>query len=229
MTTNYTVKQGDYLSKIARAYGFADYQTIWDAPENQKLKDRRKNPNILYPGDELVIPDKETKEESRPTEKRHKFELQGDKLMLRIVLLDLDKKPMSGCNCMLIVETDNKDFTTKSDGLLEEDISEKATTGKLLDKGKPGSGPPTVREIPLKIGHLDPKDTVSGQVARLNNLGYNAGELPYHPLTDIEADTLGKSPQFLSAVEEFQCDFGLQVDGICGKNTQAKLVEIHGC
>jgi len=229
MSTNYIVQQGDYLSKIARAFGFADYKTIWDAPENQKLKDLRKNPNILYPGDELVIPDKQTREESRPTDKKHKFEVQEDKLMLQIVLLGLDNKPMSDHDCTLIVETDNQDLTTKSDGALEEEIPPTVANGKLRDKGKPGSGPPTEREIPLKIGYLHPKDTVSGQVARLNNLGYNAGELPDHPLTNTEADTLGKSSQFLSAVEEFQCDFGLQVDGICGKNTQTKLVEIHGC
>jgi len=33
---------------------------------------------------------------------------------------------------------------------------------------------------------------------------------------------------FLSAVEEFQCDNGLTVDGDCGPNTQAKLKEVHG-
>jgi N-acetylmuramoyl-L-alanine amidase len=176
MPTNYLVKQGDHLTKIARAYGFADYKTIWNAPENQKLKNQRKNPNVLYAGDNLFIPDKETKEESRATDKKHSFELQRDKLMLRIVLLDLDRKPMAGQNCTLIVETDSQDFTTKSDGLVEEEISEKAATGKLRDKGKSGTSPPTERDIPLKIGHLNPVDTVSGQIARLNNLGYNAGD-----------------------------------------------------
>jgi peptidoglycan hydrolase-like protein with peptidoglycan-binding domain len=35
--------------------------------------------------------------------------------------------------------------------------------------------------------------------------------------------------RFKSAVEEFQCDHGLAVDGKCGPKTQAKLEEIHGC
>ena len=32
-----------------------------------------------------------------------------------------------------------------------------------------------------------------------------------------------------SAVEEFQCDHGLTVDGKCGSLTQAKLKKVHGC
>jgi len=187
MPTNYIVKQGDHLTKLARTYGFADYHTIWDAPENQSLKDQRKNPNILYPGDNLVIPDKETKEESRPTEKKHTFKVQRDKLMLRIVLLDMDKKPMAGHACTLMVETESKNFTTKSDGLLEEEISAQAVTGKLRDKGKPGSSSSTPRDIPIKIGHLDPIDTVSGQIARLNNLGYNAGDPKSPPAAPASA------------------------------------------
>jgi peptidoglycan hydrolase-like protein with peptidoglycan-binding domain len=34
---------------------------------------------------------------------------------------------------------------------------------------------------------------------------------------------------FRSAVEEFQCDHGLTVDGDCGAQTQAKLLSVHGC
>jgi len=32
MAGNYTVQQGDHLSKIAKAFGFSDYQTIWNDP-----------------------------------------------------------------------------------------------------------------------------------------------------------------------------------------------------
>src|SRR5262249_8508870 len=76
--------------------------------------------------------------------------------------------------------------------------------------------------IPIKVGHLDPVEEVSGQQARLNNLGYFAG--PLEGKTEEENQAL-----FLSAIEEFQCDHGLRVDGICGPQTQAKLKEVHGC
>ena len=231
MGKTHFVVQGEYLAKIARAYGFADFHTIWDAPENKDLKEKRKNPNILYPGDKLVIPDKELGEESRATEKKHKFELQSEKLMLRIQLLDFKNKPVEGHECTLIVEGKPKEFKTKSDGMLEEEISTDQGAGKVQDRGKPDPKQPfqAALDIPLKIGHLDPVDKIPGQIGRLNNLGYNAGEIPEHTLTDEEEEKLRKSPQFLSAVEEFQCDFGLKVDGICGKNTQEKLVKVHGC
>jgi peptidoglycan hydrolase-like protein with peptidoglycan-binding domain len=76
--------------------------------------------------------------------------------------------------------------------------------------------------IPIKIGHLDPVEEVSGQKARLNNLGYFAG--PLEGKSEEENNVM-----FLSAVEEFQCDHGLVVDGKCGPNTQAKLKQVHGC
>ena len=52
----------------------------------------------------------------------------------------------------------------------------------------------------------------------MSNLGYYLGPL--------DADNPAK---FRSAVEEFQCDYGLTVDGDCGPNTQAKLKQVHGC
>ena len=71
--------------------------------------------------------------------------------------------------------------------------------------------------VPLKIGHLDPVEHSSGQVGRLANLAYY--RLPVEPVDKAE---------FLSAVEEFQCEQGLTVDGICGSATQAKLKQVHG-
>ena len=66
MAGNYTVKQGDHLSSIANAFKFSTYQTIWDHPHNAALKAQRVNPNVLYPGDVLYIPDKDTNEYPGP-------------------------------------------------------------------------------------------------------------------------------------------------------------------
>ncbi len=57
--------------------------------------------------------------------------------------------------------------------------------------------------------------TPSGQQARLDNLGYFASD--------------GDDDAFKSAVEEFQCDNSLTVDGDCGPATQAKLKQVYGC
>lgn len=54
----HTVKSGEYLSLIARNYGIPDWQTIYNHPQNADFKRKRPNPNLIYPGDLLFIPDK---------------------------------------------------------------------------------------------------------------------------------------------------------------------------
>lgn len=209
MATFHKIKQGEYLSKVAAKYGFADYRVIWDHPDNAELKQRRQNPNVLYPGDRLFIPDKGLREESCATDQRHRFRFQGQTLMLRIVIKDAEDQPVANTQCELLVELTAYQLTTDSDGRVEQRIPVTAKSGKLtiLDM-----------KIPLQIGKLDPVEEVTGWQARLNNLGYKAG-----PIGSAEEE------QIRSAIEEFQCDYGLEVDGDCGPNTQAKLKEVHGC
>lgn len=215
MAKYHTVKQGEHLSKIALQYGFPDYRKIWDHPENAPLKQKRQNPNVLFPGDRLYIPDKQEKIESGATGQRHRFRLTLQPLKLRIVVKDLNDQPVTNTSCQLHIEGEIYKLTTDSQGLIEQEIPRIAERGKLTIQDPENA---MDMEVPIQIGHLDPVEEVSGQVARLNNLGYKAGKL--------------ESPdpeQLRSAIEEFQCDHGLAVDGICGPQTQAKLKEIHGC
>ena len=50
------VKQRDYVDSIADQYGF-DPEEVWNDDKNKTLKEKRKSPNILAPGDVLFIPD----------------------------------------------------------------------------------------------------------------------------------------------------------------------------
>jgi hypothetical protein len=52
------VKSDDTLTTIARIHGFVSWQEIYDAPENESFRHRRPNPDRIFPGDTLVIPDK---------------------------------------------------------------------------------------------------------------------------------------------------------------------------
>ncbi|HEY6946597.1 MAG TPA: peptidoglycan-binding domain-containing protein, partial [Candidatus Acidoferrum sp.] len=189
---------------------------VWDHPENADLKKLRKNPNILFPGDQVFIPDKEEKEESGPTDKRHSFVVDKEKLKLVLVLEDFLEKPIAGAQCALLVDGQTFQLTTDGKGKIEQEIPLDAKEATLTIRGD--QTPFANDVIPLKIGHLDPLDEISGQVARLNNLGYFAGPLDG---SDTEA--------FESAIEEFQCDHSLKVDGICGPKTQDKLKEVYGC
>jgi hypothetical protein len=216
MDDYYSVKQGDHLSKIAKDNGFTDYTIIWDHPNNADLKKKRQNPNVLFPGDQLFIPDMEEKQEPGATDKKHTFTVDKKTLKLRLVLEDIYEKPIAGAQCALLIDGQVYQLTTDGHGKLEQEIPLDAKEGVLTIRGD--QTPFANEVIPIKIGHLDPVDEPSGQIGRLNNLGYFAG-----PTDGSDAAA------FNSAVQEFQCDNSLTVDGICGPNTQSKLKQIHGC
>jgi Putative peptidoglycan binding domain/LysM domain len=205
----YTVKQGDHLSQIAFQHGFRNFRTIWDDPANADLKDLRRNPNVLMPGDMLVIPDKEERRELRPTGDQHVFVIPVPKLRLRIVFRNVNGDPLPNTDCELIVDGKKKMLKTGADGRIDEPLPVLAKGGAVIVAGE---------EYQLKIGDLDPVEEESGQRARLANLGYYLGSG-----SEIDEEELR------SAIEEFQCDHDLFVDGVCGPKTQKKLLDVHGC
>jgi len=221
MDRTHVVKQGEHLSRIAKEYGFTDYRTIWEHGPNAELRRKRENPNVLFPDDHLMVPERAIKEEPRPTDQRHRFRVRLVGLKLRIVLQDLAHKAVAGARCELRVESEVNLLTTDGAGLLQREIAPEAENGMLIVKTPPTAAEAMPLPMPVRIGHLDPVDEVSGQKARLNNLGYFAG--PIEGRSDEDNKEL-----FLSAIEEFQCDHDLLVDGKCGARTQAKLKQVHG-
>lgn len=211
MPTDHVVEQGDHISKLAEKYGFLDHRNIWDDPANASLKSLRDNPWVLFPGDLIRIPDKLLRTESVPTTKVHTFRVKLERLKLKLQIKDHEDNPIANTPVSLNVEGSVKSLTTDGEGKTEREILKTAVNGMLTV---------TDLEVPLKIGHLDPVDKISGQKARLNNLGYNAGA----PDGPEGPDNI----QFRSAVEEFQCDQKMKVDGVCSPETQAKLKEVHG-
>jgi hypothetical protein len=212
---NHTVQQGECLSRIAAQYGFRNFRTVYDHPRNEHLRNSRPDPNLLFPGDVVFIPDKAPKQESRATDMTHRFRLSGERRVLRLVLEDLDGKKMAAEPYDLNVEGKLIHGVTGPDGLIEHVIPLNAVNGFIRTK----------RYMwPLNIAHLNPLDNahdsgVSGIQARLRNMGYNPGAID---------GILG--PLTKEAILEFQADNPpLAVDGICGPKTKAVLVQAYGC
>ena len=208
MATRYVVKQGDHMTRIASRFGFLTFWPIWDHPDNAGLRELRTNPHVLLPGDVVVVPDRTQKSVSLATGRRHVFQLDGAKLSLRIALLDYGFRPTPALDCELHVDGIANARTTDSQGLIAKPIPASSEHGRLL-----------VYEtvLPLFIGHLDPVSALSGARARLNNLGYEAGE------SDDPTDA-----QLRSALEEFQCDHAAPIDGEMNPVTQGLLLQLHG-
>ncbi|HUE22743.1 MAG TPA: peptidoglycan-binding protein [Bryobacteraceae bacterium] len=217
----HTVQQGEHMSGIAQQYGFSDYNTIWNDPNNAALQAQRQNPNVLNPGDQVYIPDKTAGSYSGATDQQHKFTSAVKPLTLQVTLQQMYYEPIANKSCQLTVGLDQWNVTSDGNGLVQHSISKTATDATVTVNDTitvEGASVPWQIELDFKIGSLDPIDQQSGQVARLANLGYYRGSLDTVDATELE-----------SAVEEFQCDNGLDLDGICGPATQAKLKDVYGC
>jgi hypothetical protein len=208
--STHTVNQGECFTQIAERYGFRDYRTLYDHPDNAALKKARPNPNVLLPGDVVKIPDKDPKEAACATGKNHQFKVKRQTRALKLTLLDREGKPMKGAAYTLRVEGATFKGQTKGDGSLKHDVPLTASQGEILLEE---SG---IRR-PLRIGHLDPIESPTGVQGRLANLGYHPGQ--------VDGD-LG--PWTEGALQGFQGDQGLPANGKCDDATRAKLKAIYG-
>jgi hypothetical protein len=204
----HVVKQGEHAPRIAWKNGFGDYGVVWGDPNNADLAKAR-NPCILAEGDQIYLPDRTPKSVSKSVESLHKFKVKRPKIKLKLTLLDISGNPIANQDCKLKVGDDTIPVTTTGDGEIEQDVP-LDTEACTLSYGDD--------EISLRVGWLCPVETPQGCRERLDNLGYDPGKADDDPDGAI----------LRSAIEEFQCDNGLDLTGECDDATQSKLVEVHG-
>lgn len=72
-TRTHVVRHGERLGHIARQHGFYDWQKLWSAPENAALREKRREPQWLRPGDEIVIPSIQVHQVVWPTDQAHRI------------------------------------------------------------------------------------------------------------------------------------------------------------
>src|SRR5215831_7706893 len=117
------VKQGEHIPGLAFRFGFLDYRAIWDHPENAALKDERQNPNVLYPGDRVFIPDKNIRVADAATDRRHIYVLlHTEPLRLRIRIENAYLGPVANTDCELRGEADPLPGSTDESGRVEFEI-----------------------------------------------------------------------------------------------------------
>ncbi|MFZ4573572.1 MAG: PGRP and LysM peptidoglycan-binding domain-containing protein [Phycisphaerales bacterium] len=217
MGTPYTVQQGDCLSTIAADHGFTSWRTVYEAPENAAFRKLRPDPNLIYPGDVIEIPERESRDEAAPTEQKHTYKSAKPGVMVRIVVRDSVGAPLPYKKFLIRIDgAEPVEGTSGADGLVEARIPPGARSGTLEVWMDNTAERPSFK-WPLRLGELDPLETVSGLQQRLNNLGFNPG-----PIDGIQG------PLTTGAVKAFQAAFGLGVDGIVGPQTRGKLKELHG-
>jgi hypothetical protein len=214
-----TIEQGDHLPQIADEHGFSDWHTIWDDPSNAQLRQQRTDPGVLAPGDRLYIPDKqESAGEKVASRSTTRFRVKRSLPRLRLIVRGFGGKPLADTECKVTVSGASTTAHTGAGGLVEIDLAPDATEATLEANGQSWT---------LKIGHLDPPDTDTGLWARLRNLGY---------LVDVETqqdepppDAPPAADALAFAIELFQRDHQLTVDGTDVQSVKDKLREIYGC
>lgn len=224
MGQTYTVQQGDYLAKIAKVHGFANWRNIYDHPDNAEFKQKRPNPNIIKPGDKIVIPDKTEQQMICETEKKHRFKMKSEKIEIDLELKDTSGEPLYIAKYELKTKGEKEKTYTKTiednqneleNGCVREKISTDEEEGVLKIWLDDEDDEPDY-EYQLKLGQLDPIDETTGVQARLNNLGYECGAVD---------DYLG--PKTEQAIKTLQEEYGLKMDGIAGEKTLKKIEQLH--
>jgi hypothetical protein len=207
------VVQGECISSIAFDNGFSP-ETLWNHPSNAELRAKRKNPNVLLPNDVVHVPDLREKTVDCATGQLHKFRLKSVPSTLDIRFA-VGKKPRSGLSYVLTVDGTVREGTTDDNGRVKEWVMPNAQSVTLeLDPGD--GGPKETYEILTR--QLDPVEEVSGQQARLKNLGYFAGEI-----TGTMDDAT------ISALQLFQDKEGLPLSDEADAATCDALLRAHGC
>jgi N-acetylmuramoyl-L-alanine amidase len=206
---DYEVQSGDCLSSIAFEHGFF-WKTLWELGENADLKQARKNPDILLPGDLVTVPPIRIKKVTGATNQRHRLQLKGVPAKLRLRFLE-SGEPLAGEPYVIRIDGDECSGDLDDDGRLTESIRPNARVAEI----RVG---PSNEWIRIPLGTVDPVGTIFGVQGRLRNLGFPCG-----PIDGIFG------PKTSSALRRFQKAYDLDVTGKPDSDTRDKLTEIYGC
>ena len=201
------VGQNQTTSSLAIEKGFF-WKDIWEHGENAALKEKRKDPNVLFSGDDIFVPEKVTKTVDKGSEAEHVFKRKGEPTKLKMKFLALDK-PRANEDYVLKLGGKLIKGKTDGDGKLEHFIPGNSKAAQVIFKeGK---------EIhSLKLGGLDPLELGTGVIQRLNNLGYKTGGASIRSgmlAKDAFSEPKNVSKKVVNAIKRFQADNNLEQTG----------------
>lgn len=212
----YVVRQGDYLTKLAHTMGF-DADTIWNHAKNEHLRSSRPEQDLLHPGDVLWIPDapEHRKLGVIPfSTNRYAARIPKKPLEVRVQIggEPLPKEPYA----ILGLGPDPIQGETDEDGWIKSSVDVHVRDVEVVLTRKN-------RTLRVRVGDLDPIDTLSGLRKRLLHLGfYRPGRIGAENQDAIEGDAL------VSALKSFQAARSLPATGKLDADTRQALTQVHG-
>ena len=216
---NHIVKPGENLARIAKQYKIANWRDIYNHPENNEFRKKRPNPNILFEGDEVFVPEPKQKTVYVRTGANHRFVVktaEAQKLVFR--LTDAAGRKLAKVPVVMNVGGTAQHRVSNQSGIVEINIEPPGPEEMALDVyANPESEEPSHRFL-IKPGYLDPVDTVSGIQARLNSLGHDCG---------VADGIYGKKTK--AGIESFEQANGLPVTGQLGNSLYRAVEKAYGC
>src|SRR5437879_5438783 len=135
-----TAKKGDDVISIAAAAGFANWKTVYDAPENGDLRKQRPDPHTLMEGDKVFVPDLTPL--TVTLKAGHTYLIKTKQLWATVDLImnDPSGNPYAGKKWTLKVAGKDYSGTTDDKGKITQKVPPEATQGELTvfldDKGE---------------------------------------------------------------------------------------------
>jgi len=161
----YVICRGDYLLKVAYEKGF-DADAVWGNAKNADLQTRRKDSNILAPGDMLFIPDAQDGPDPKSIEAGSTSTFVSPAPPTPVTVKFTDSG-LASQPCTIAELPDLTGLTTDASGSLTFQCPVSLETATITFAS---AAPPAT--FICQIGHLDPIETPVGIFQRLQNLGY---------------------------------------------------------
>ena len=209
-TGEHVVRAGECISSIAKTVGHF-WHTIWDDAGNAALRAARQQPNVLLPGDRVVVPPLRRKDEPGETEMRHRFVRRGEPAHFAVRVLEQDV-PRGNEPFTLVVDGGPPiTGTTDPEGKLDVPISGNARQAVLTV----GAAEDAL-QLTFNLGGLAPVASWEGVQARLRNLGFSCDE------------TGACDEQTIDALNAFRASVELPTSDAIDEATRAELLQKHG-
>jgi hypothetical protein len=201
----HVVRTGDHLEQLASRYGF-DANEVWNNPKHDGLRKQGRTAHLLCAGDLIYFPEPKRKWLPLEVGKVNNFTVKTPNITVSVAFKG-DK--LANAKCVVHHLAPPNTFTTDGNGKLSFSAPVNVS---VFDVEFPAVG----YHQRLQVGHLDPPTERSGQVQRLQNLGY----LPKGS---------DKGDAFTAAVERYQRDHSLTVTGEVDDATRGHLEGAYGC
>jgi hypothetical protein len=227
----YVIRQGDYLAKLAHQFDF-DADTVWNSGKNATLRKLRPNPNVLYPTDILYIPNQAAKEPvttSLKTGSNNSFVSDPPTVTVTVRFLDA---PLASQAYSVPELPKLTGLTTGGDGTATVAIPVTLATFTIVFTESD-------LRFEFRAGGLDPIDTLTGVLHRLQSLGYVAADASADPpdldvlrralrVLKAASDGGGSSTDVPDAADTGLDDAGLTDKGELDDALSKMLIAAHG-